>query len=581
MVTGSVPFKGDTALSVALKHKSKIPPDPKKLNPEVSENLSRLILICMEKDRERRYQTAGELLSELNKIEKGIPIAERILLKRRLDIKWKSILLYGGVPLLLILFIVGAITMFTGRPGAIDSIAVLPFENLSGDPNQEYLSDGITDALIHELSKISALRVISRTSVMFYKKEPKPLPEIASELNVGAVVEASVLTDGSMVQIKAKLIRVPSEENLWVQSFDRQMSDILALQGEMAQTIAQKIKIKLTTEEKSLLTSASSVNPEAHKAFLRGRHIFETESTLEGMKKAIEYFQNALAINPNYALAYVGLSEAWFDLAFNFLPPAQEEEMKAAKRKARETAQRALEIDNTLSEAHSMMAYFYFYYDWNWLEAESTFKRALELNPNDSMSRVKYVEFLWAMGRHDEAIKQAKRAEELDPLSTWMGTYVGITLHFARQTDEAIHKLKEVLEREPNSTWARVKLGHCYWDKGLYKEAMTTWAKMHELTGNKELAKAFVELGVDEAVHKWLEQAKGQVASPVFNSRISIAVVHAMLGEKEQALEWLEKAYFAREPNVVFLKTKYNWDSLRDDPRFQDLVRRMNFPEDK
>jgi serine/threonine protein kinase len=271
MVTGSVPFKGDTALSVALKHKSKLPPDPKKLNPEVSESLSRLILICMEKDRERRYQTAAELLTELDKIDKGIPIALRIPSKRKLEIKWKSVLLYGGVPLLLILLIAGAIVLFKGRAEAIDSIAVLPFKNLTGDSEQEYFVDGIADELIGQLGQIGALRVISRQSMMQYKESEKSLPEIAHELNVDALVEGTVQQAGDSVSIRVRLIdALPEERNLWTQTYERAMTDVFVMYSDVARAITREIKVKLTPQEETRLASARQIDPETYAAYLKG-----------------------------------------------------------------------------------------------------------------------------------------------------------------------------------------------------------------------------------------------------------------------------------------------------------------------
>jgi serine/threonine protein kinase len=276
MVTGSVPFKGDTALSVALKHKSKLPPDPKKLNPEVSESLSRLILICMEKDRERRYQTAAELLTELDKIDKGIPIALRIPSKRKLEIKWKSVLLYGGVPLLLILLIAGAIVLFKGRAEAIDSIAVLPFKNLTGDSEQEYFVDGIADELIGQLGQIGALRVISRQSMMQYKESEKSLPEIAHELNVDALVEGTVQQAGDSVSIRVRLIdALPEERNLWTQTYERAMTDVFVMYSDVARAITREIKVKLTPQEETRLASARQIDPETYAAYLKGMFLLE------------------------------------------------------------------------------------------------------------------------------------------------------------------------------------------------------------------------------------------------------------------------------------------------------------------
>jgi len=294
MVTGKVPFKGDTALSVALKHKSKIPSEPKKLNPEVSEDLSKLILICMEKDRERRYQTAGELLSELGKIEKGLPIAVRIPLKRKIEIKWKRVLLYGGVPLLLLLVIAGAIVLFTGRAEAIDSIAVLPFENLTNDTEQQYFVDGITDELIGQLGRLGAMRVISRTSVMQYKGVKKPLPEIAQELNVDALVEGSVQQIGSSVSVRVRLIdALPAERNLWEETYDQAMTDVLVMYSDITRAIAREIKVKLTPEEDIRLTAAREVNPETYEAYLKGM-FYLNKGTPEEFEQAMAYFREAV-----------------------------------------------------------------------------------------------------------------------------------------------------------------------------------------------------------------------------------------------------------------------------------------------
>ena len=244
-------------------------------------------------------------------------------------------------------------------------------------------------------------------------------------------------------------------------------------------------------------------------------------------------------------------------------------------------AKKAIELDNTLSQAHSAMASVHFYFDWNWVKAEASFRKALEINPNDALAHSKYSEFLTMMLRHDESFKEAKHAEELDPLSLDSSFYVGESLYYAGKTDQAIMKLNEVLEREPDHIYALVMLGHCYWTTGLREEAGRTWGKMHGILGNQELTQAFAELSVEEALQKWLELAKGNKASPWFDHNISMAGTLVLLGEKEEALEWLEKAYMEKDPQLPAIRIWPGFDTLQDEPRYQDLVRRMNFPENE
>lgn len=357
MVTGSVPFKGDTALSVALKHKSKLPPDPKKLNPKISEDLSRLILICMEKDREIRYQTATELLEDLQNIEEGIPIGERRLparrkrlLKKKLKIKWKSVLLYGGVPLLLVLIIASAIYLYTTRAATIDSIAVLPFENLTGDAEQEYFVDGITDELIGHLGQIKAFRrVISFWTIVQYKDAKKPLQEIAHELNVDAVVTGSVQKAGGSVSLRVRLTKTfPNEQNLWEETYDRTLTDVLVMSGEIAQAIAREIRINLTAEEETSFAGARQVNPATYQAYLRGMFYLDNdELNLDVIERAIACFNEAVENDPTDPLAYAGLAYGYATIGHSYNPTPD------AWPRARAAADRALRLDPTIAEGYT------------------------------------------------------------------------------------------------------------------------------------------------------------------------------------------------------------------------------------
>ncbi|MFQ5817651.1 MAG: winged helix-turn-helix domain-containing protein [Terriglobia bacterium] len=459
-------------------------------------------------------------------------------------------------------------------PGEITSIAVLPLENLSHDPADDPFVDGMTEEVITQLGKISALeRVISRHSVMQYKDTDKPLTEIARELNVDAVIEGSVLRVGERVRINVQLIQPLPERHLWAESYERDLSDVLALHAEVARAIASEIKLVLTPEEETQLASAPAVNPEAHRAYLRGRY-FWNKGTPEGFNKATEYFQEASEIDPGYAPAYAGLADAYLDLALEGLPAAETEARRDAREKSRAAARRALEIDDTLSEAHVSLASIRFYFDWDWSGAETAFQRAIELNPSNALARQWHSDFLSAMGSHEEAIEEAKRAEELDPLSPLASNVVGAAFYYARQYDQAIQQYQKTLKLDANFPPALGRLGHAYLQKGLHEEALAAWQKMESVSGNEEMAKAYAELDLEDALHKRLDRVKGPSLAAGWGA---IARIHAILGEKDEAFAWLEKAY--EEHEFVSLKVHPGYDPLRSDPRFQDLLRRMNFPQ--
>jgi len=573
MVTGRVPFKGDTALSVALKHKAQLPKDPKKLNPEVSEELNRLILICMEKDRERRYQTTAELLSELDKIEKGIPITERRLLKRKLEVKWKSILLYGGIPLLLILLIVGAISLFTGRAGAIDSVAVLPFENLTGDTEQEIFVDGITNELIGNLGQIGALRVISRTSVMKYKGMKKPLPEIASELNVDALVEGTVQRVGDRVRIRAQLFHGRTDTSLWTESYERDLWEILSLQSEVAQSIANEIKAKLTPEEKERLSSTRRINPESYEAYLRGIFYVDQE-TPEGIEKGLAYLREAIEKDPAHPLPYAGLATAYYTIGHGPSPPPD------AFVRAKAAALKALELDETLAEAHAAIAIIELYggTDWDWAGAGQAFQRALKYNSSLGRIHVNYGWFHILFGRFDEAIAAMKRAEEVDPLHPLFPAYLGWVYWSLGQYDEALDEARKSLELNPDFVVGLHVLGIIYSSKGMYEEAIEAHQKAAAINPGWKWG-----LGLSYALAGRRDEALEVVAELESQPRPwyswGIAEIYAALGEKDDAIRWLEAAYQQRHSYLPWLRWNPLYGPLSDDPRFDDIARRMKLPE--
>jgi len=572
MVTGSVPFKGDTALSVALKHKSKLPSDPKKLNPEVSENLSRLILICMEKERERRYQNAAELLEELDKIEKGIPIEVRIPLKRKIEIKWKSVLLYMGVPLLLILLIAGAIILFIGRAEAIDSIAVLPFENLTGDSEQEYFVDGIADELIGQLGQIGALRVISRQSMMQYKGSEKPLPEIARELNVDALVEGTVQQAGGSVSIRVRLIdALPQEQNLWTQTYERAMTDVFVMYSDAARAIAREIRVKLTSQEETRLASARQIDPETYAAYLKGM-FYLNKQTPEGMEKGLEYFHQAVEKNPADPLAYAGLALGYATIGHSAAPTPD------AWPRAREAALRALKLDDTLAEAHAAIADVKLYYEWDWKGAEQAFQRANELNPNLAMNHYHYAWYLDLLGRLDEAILEHERAQELDPLTPLHTGWLGELYRRAGRYEEAIEEAQKSLELNPDFPVGWLILGRVYTDKRMYEEAIAAHQKLVEVDPGRKhtLGKTYVRAGRIDEARKILAEMEEEEPTP-WNA-LCLAKLYTELGKNDEVFHWL--AYY-EHPHAFFpwfIKRLLS-GPLRDDQRFKDVLIKLNFPD--
>jgi TolB-like protein/Tfp pilus assembly protein PilF len=467
-----------------------------------------------------------------------------------------------------------ALTLFTGRDEAIDSIAVLPVENLSGDPNLEYFSDGITDALINELAKISALRVISRTSVMQYKEVKKSLPEIARELNVDAVVEASVLAVSGRVHIRVQLIQASTEQNLWAQSYEREMRDILVLQSEMARAISREINVKLTPQEETRLASARPVDPEAYVDYLKGM-FYLNKFTLEGFKKGLVYLNQAIEKDPANPLPYAGLaigtSIAGHGLGLGLVPPRE------AFPPAKEAALKALELDEMLAEAHTALALVKLYYEWDWAGVEQAFRRALELNPNIPEAHRHYAWYLVLAGHMDEALAEMKRAQEVDPLTPIYTAELGWVYWIAEQYEEAIEEAQKSLELDPDFPVGLYVLGGIYADQGMYEEAIAVHQKAAAVNPAWKwgLARTYALAGRRDEAQKILaeliEEARPSDTHP-------LARINIILGEKDEALRWLEAAYEYRHGWLPWISKAPQPELLRDDPRFHDLLRRMNLP---
>jgi serine/threonine protein kinase len=554
MATGQRPFpeRLATALVADIQHKAVVL--PRRLNPAISEQFEALILKCLEKSPEMRYRSAKDLLAALKSL--GTPWgispgpASDILMRRR--------------------------RARDTRRKRIQSLVVLPLTNLSRDPEQEYFADGMTDALISNLAKLRALKIISRTSAMRYKGMDKSLPQIAEELNVDAVVEGSVLRAGQRVRITAKLIHAATDTHVWAESYERNLQDVLLLQSELAQAIAGEIQVAITPEEKKHLARSRRVNPEAYEAYLKGRFHWYKLSR-ENLDTALEYLQLAKEKDPNYALAHSGIAYVWLSRADTGVTLPLE-----AFPKAKAAALKALELDDTLAEVHEVLAGIKLLYEWDREGAEKEFQRAIELNPNYADVRLMYADFLISSGRVEEWKVEMDRCLELDPLNFFFQCFLGWHFVYLGRYDDAITQLRKNLRTEPNFSAAHLGLWGAFYQKKMYNEALAEAKTFFGLLGDSEVAEALAK-GCGESSYSAVMRLAGEKLASrsrqTYVPAIRIARLYAHAGEKERALEWLEKAIEQHEPPLVHLRVGWDWEILRDEPRFQDLLRRINSPQ--
>jgi TolB-like protein/Tfp pilus assembly protein PilF len=455
-------------------------------------------------------------------------------------------------------------------------LAVLPLENLSGDPSQEYFADGMTEELTTNLAKIKSLRVISRSSAMQYRKTQKPLAEIARALRVDAVVEGSVARSGDKVRITAQLIEARTDQHVWAEVYNRDLRDVVTLQGEVARDIAQKIRIAVTPEERAQLTGARRINPEAYEAYLKGRYYWN-KRTEEAMRRAIPYFEQSMSKDPNYPLAHDGLADCWLSLGwYGYVSP------KEAFPRGKAEAMRALELDDSLAEAHTSLAFANMNYDWNWPAAEREFRKAIELNPNYANAHHWFGDYLSAVGQHEQAIAESRRALELDPLSPIINAWLGWRYYFARQFDRAIDQYRETLEIDPNFVPVHLVLGQAYEQKGMLKEAIAELEKASSLSKGaplyaSSLAHAYAVAGRRSETETMLHQADER-AQHAYVPSFHVAIMYAGLGRKDETIAWLERGYQERSAWMVWLKVDPRFDFVRSDARFQNLLLRLGFP---
>jgi serine/threonine protein kinase len=553
MVTGRVPFEGDTVLSVAMKHKGEAPKDPREYNAQIPDELSKVVLKCLEKNRKNRYQGAEELLNELSNIEKGLPTTTKAAPGQKHK---------------------------TGKSGEVEwqsSIAVLPFMNMSADPEQEYFCDGIAEEIINALSHIESLRVIARTSAFVYKDKNEDVREIGRKLDAETLLEGSVRKAGNRLRITAQLVNAEDGSHLWSDRYDRSMEDIFAIQDEISLAIVDNLKLKLLGKEKAILLKRHSDNPEAYNIYLKGRYFWNRRKE-EEMKKGIEFFNQAMKMDPLFPLPYVGIADALMNQGvYGFLPP------KEAFPKAMALSKKALEMDETLAEAHASLGYAYFLYDWDWEAAENEFNQTFDLNPNYAQAHMWYSVYLLGVGRGDEGISEAKRALELEPLSLPFNAYFGTVLFFARQYDESIEQFQKTIEMDPSFQMARVWLGDAYVLNSMWEEAIAEFQKVLAVEGNMIYALGMIGWVYalsgqkDEAfeIYKRLnELSKDRYVSHVVRSLIPLGQ-----GDMDKTFEHLEKALFDRDPQLVIINQYPTWDTVRADPRFAEILKKLGLEQ--
>ena len=568
MASGTLPFEGETSALIFKAILDFDPPSVLRFNRDIPTKLDDIINRALEKDRELRYQSAKEMWAELQRLKRDRE-AGRVGLTGTGPTAHDS----GarGETISRSATATGRSESSSGR--RIQSLVVLPFENRSGDPAQEFFADGMTDALIADLAQIAALRVISRTSAMRFKGTHPPLSEIARELRVDGVVEGSALRVGDRVRITVQLVDVASDRNVWARSYDRSLTDMLALQSEVARAIADEVRIQVTPDERARLGNRSAVDPAAHVAYLQGLFLWN-RFTAETVKQAIQRYQEALAIDPNYAAAYAGLADSYIMLAnHHILPPREGYSL------GRKAAERGLSLDESLAELHTSLSWIHRLFDWDWQAAERESLRAIQLNPGYAFGYSRYALLLSGVGRHEEAIAAAQRAHELDPLNLLTYTVMGDTLFYARRFESSLTPYRRCLELDSTFGAGHTDLARSLEQLGRTNEAVEEFVR--GTTGpngvpppSSGLAILYARAGRLDDAHATM-QAVQELAQKQFVSPYGIASYYAVIGENARALDWLEKAYSERDGTLVWLKVHPRLDGLRREARFRDLLARL------
>jgi serine/threonine protein kinase/Tfp pilus assembly protein PilF len=572
MLTGQLPFKGGNAQAVIHSILYEEPKCLRDLRRDVPAALEQTVQKMIEKDPSKRYDGMKALIAELKSISLKLSLSKEHEVSKRSKLKAVGVVAA-------ILACVGIAALVYLRPSSVQekglpSIAVLPFVNMSADPDQEYFCDGMAEELINALTQIKDLRVIARTSAFSFKAKDVTVRDIGSQLNVATILEGSVRKADNRLRITAQLVDTESGHHLWSESYDRDMGDVFAIQGEITSAIVDKLKPKLLGQEKARLAKRQTVDLEVYDLYLKGR-FFQKKQTEVAAKKAIEYLEQAIEKDPNYAPAYAELA-----FSYGLLPYFSPLPSKEVAPKARKMALKALEIDETLAEAHAALALTKGY-DWDWEGGEREYKRAIELNPGYAGAHRGYSFNLLFRARFDEALKEIEQALELDPLSVVLNQNLGVVCRFAKQFDRAIEACKRAIAMDPSMMYAHLELGQAYFGKSMYEEALMEFKKEREISGGAhawaevETGWTYVEMGKPDEAQKvldnLLERSKTEYVSPFI-----LASMHSVLGRNDECFKWLNRAYEEHDHWLYWLKIVWELDSVRSDPRYTALLKKMN-----
>ena len=582
MVTGKVPFEGDTPFSIGVKHKSEVPKPPKELNKQIPDDLNQVILRCLEKDKNNRYQSTDELRSELINIEKGLPTTDRIVPKVRpttskeitVTFHPKKVILPALIAIALVAIVIIISQVLPKREAvpalpAVPTVAVLPFKDLSLQKDQEIFCEGMSEYIISKLTKIKELKVIQGDSAIHYKNAEKGPQSIGKELEVDAILHGSVQKEGNSIVVFAKLMKVADGSIIWSDDLTESEGEALNIQNNIALQIAGHLKTELSSDEKEQIEKQPTENIEAYNLYQMGRHFWRKRGT-ENVKKSIQYLEKAITIDPNFALAYAGLANSYVSLTWG--RPLEE------AIKIKEYALKALELNNSLAEAHVALADFKLEHEWDFKGAKQEFEQAIALNPGSATAHHWYGRYYWWTGETDKAIAEINLAQELDPLSPSIHRNLSFSYIIAEQYDLALEALNRVLEIDPNHIQVHLYFGWCYLGKAMYNEALEELKK--EFGPDSLEAKywgLFIRAlhGETDKAREWIEQFEEQPNWESIISPANMAFSWAVLGETEKVFFYLDKAYEKRDVGMVALKTIPYLDNYRSDPRYAQLLKKM------
>ena len=578
MATGRQAFSGNTTAVIHEAILNRTPVSAVRLNPEVPPRLEEIINRALEKDREVRHQSAADLRADLQRLKRDTDSGRSAVAAAAPDVgphrrPWPTVLWAGGLALAAVLVLALSLYWLLGRGREIDSIAVLPFVNVGADPDTEYLSDGITESLINSLSQLPKLRVLARTTVFRYKGQEVDAQKIGKDFRVRAVLLGRLVKRGDNLAVSAELVDTLENSQIWGEHYNRKLADILVLQEEIARDISDKLRLRLTGEQKLRLAKHPTENNEAYHLYMRGRYHWNKRAPNE-LKKSAQFFQQAIERDPAFALAYAGLADSYNMMGSYSVLPVLE-----AFPKAKAAAEKALQMDETLAEAHTSLAWGKYVFAWDWQGAEAGFKRAIQLNPNYPTGHHWYADYLTAMGRHDEALAEIYRACELDPLSVIINRDVAWHYFYARKYDQAIDQLRKTLDMDPNFTPAITLLGRAYIQKGLASQAVAELEKVALSAGSYKtvLGQAYAAAGRKAEARRILAEMRS-ASGESQTSGYETAILQVVLGEKEAAFVTLQRGIDLRQGGLVNLKVEPRLDPLRSDPRFQILLLRVGLP---